>query len=278
MMTLVEKLQHFPVQMLEISGATQAYRESGSGEQVLVLLHGISSGSGSWVQQLETLGHHFRVIAWDAPGYGLSDPLNTAEPKATDYAERLKALLDGLNIDTAIVVGHSLGALQASAFAQCYPDRVEQLIIANVAQGYERYSAEQQADVYHKRPKLLVELGQTGLAQTRGPHLTFLKTPVILELIEQVMQNLHLEGFTHASYLLAYDEIRNYLNGLKVPCTVIAGQCDSITPAEAIKKLAQEIQCQNYIEIQAAGHLSYVDQVESFNQIVLSVKQHINER
>ncbi len=79
-MTLVEKLQHFPVQMLEISGATQAYRESGSGEQVLVLLHGISSGSGSWVQQLETLGHHFRVIAWDAPGYGLSDPLNTAEP------------------------------------------------------------------------------------------------------------------------------------------------------------------------------------------------------
>ena len=63
------------------------------------------------------LSHHFHVIAWDAPGYGKSDELLTDQPNATDYAKRLAALFDTLKIEKAIVVGHSLGALQASAFA-----------------------------------------------------------------------------------------------------------------------------------------------------------------
>jgi hypothetical protein len=45
-----------------------------------------------------------------------------------------------------------------------------------------------------------------------------LKKPQTLELIGQVMQNLNLDGFTQASYLLAHDEIRNYLTDLAVPC------------------------------------------------------------
>jgi hypothetical protein len=40
---------------------------------------------------------------------------------------------------------------------------------------------------------MLAELGNQGLAQSRGPHLTYLKKPQTLELIGQVMQNLNLE-------------------------------------------------------------------------------------
>lgn len=274
MMTLVEALQQFPVKSVEINGQKQSYREAGTGEQYLVLLHGISSGAGSWVNQLQDLSHHFHIIAWDAPGYGSSDALSTKQPNAEDYAQRLVDLFECLQIKKAVLVGHSLGALQASAFAQHYPDYVETLILANVAQGYQRYPAEQQAEVYNKRPKMLAELGHQGLAQSRGPHLTYLKHPQTLELIEQVMQNLNLDGFTQASYLLAHDEIRNYLTDLAVPCVVVAGLCDSITPPQAIAALAQEIQCQNYIEISEAGHLSYVDQPTIFNDIIVSAQQH----
>jgi pimeloyl-ACP methyl ester carboxylesterase len=71
--------------------------------------------------------------------------LNTEQPNAEDYAQRLADLFECLHIKKAIVVGHSLGALQASAFARRYPDYVETFIIANVAQGYQRYPVEQQA-------------------------------------------------------------------------------------------------------------------------------------
>lgn len=274
MMTLVETLQQFPVKSVEIDGHKQSYREAGTGEHYLVLLHGISSGAGSWVNQLQDLSHHFHIIAWDAPGYGSSDALTTLQPNAEDYAQRLAGLFEHLKIKKAIVVGHSLGALQASAFARRYPDDVETLILANVAQGYQRYPVEQQAEVYNKRPKMLAELGNQGLAQSRGPHLTYLKKPQTLELIGQVMQNLNLGGFTQASYLLAHDEIRNYLTDLAVPCVMVSGLNDSITPPQAIAALAKEIQCQNYIEIGEAGHLSYVDQPTIFNDIIVSAQQH----
>lgn len=269
MMTLIDTLAKYPVQTIEINGQLQAYREAGQG-QALILLHGISSGSASWVNQLAVLSHHFHVIAWDAPGYGLSENLDTEQPNATDYAQRVLAIMDALVISKAIIVGHSLGALQASAFAHLYPERVETLIIANAAQGYQRSDEETKAQVYQKRPNMLKSLGHAGMAASRGPHLIYKQDPQALALVSEVMAQLTLDGFTRASYLLAYDEIKNYLTDIKVPCVVIAGDKDEITPAQAIMDLAMEMQLSRCHLITDAGHLSYVDQPDQFNDIVLS--------
>ena len=170
------------------------------------------------------------------------------------------------------MVGHSLGALQASAFAALYPERVKHLVVANLAQGYQRYDEQTQIQVL-KKTKMLKELGAKGMAKSRGPHLIYKQEPQALALVSEVMQQLTLKGFTHASYLLAYDEIRNYLTDLKVPCTVIAGQQDQITPALGIQELAQELQLEQRFVIEDAGHLSYVDQPQAFNQIMLTIQE-----
>ena len=94
--------------------------------------------------------------------------------------------------------------------------------------------------------------------------------PQALALVSEVMGQLTLDGFTRASYLLAYDEIRNYLTDLKVHCVVIAGDKDEITPAQAIMELAMEMKLSRCHLITDAGHLSYVDQPDQFNDIVLS--------
>ena len=65
-------------------------------------------------------------------------------------------------------------------------------------------------------------------------------------------------------------EMREYLTQLTVPCVVIAGDKDGITSAQAIKELAVEMQLSRCHLITDAGHLSYVDQPEQFNDIVLS--------
>ncbi|RYP45888.1 hypothetical protein DL770_011387 [Monosporascus sp. CRB-9-2] len=56
-----------------------------------------------------------RVLAWDAPGYGSSTPLADVAPRAADYAGRLQAWLAALDVTPDAIVGHSLGALMASA-------------------------------------------------------------------------------------------------------------------------------------------------------------------
>lgn len=145
-MTLIDQLVKFDLKTIQFDGIQQSYREAGTGK-ALVLLHGISSGSGSWVKQLQDLSHHFHVIAWDAPGYGLSDCLAMVHPNAEDYAQRLKGMLDTLGLSKVILVGHSLGAMQAAAFNALHPDTVDALVIANVAQGYKGFSAQKQKDI-----------------------------------------------------------------------------------------------------------------------------------
>ena len=272
MMTLIEQLTTFELKTVSCEGVQQSYREAGQGQH-LVLLHGISSGSGSWVKQLQDLSHHFHVLAWDAPGYGQSDRLATTQPSAEDYAKRLKAMLDALGIKKMILVGHSLGAMQAAAFTALYPESVEALVIANVAQGYNGFDAQKQQEVFAKRPKMLQELGASGMAQSRGPHLVAHASVDALALIENVMQNIRLEGFTDASYLLAYDAIQSYLIPQQQDIHVIKGMSDGITPPQDIQTLADQFQLGQCNEIEDAGHLSYLDQAEQFNQILLSLQK-----
>src|SRR6478609_5303310 len=113
----MDLLASFPERVLQLrNGARVAVRERGTvGEGAsLVLLHGISSGAASWLQALPAQAH---VVAWDAPGYGFSTPLPQEAPLAADYAARLHATLQALDVKRCVLVGHSLGALMACAYA-----------------------------------------------------------------------------------------------------------------------------------------------------------------
>src|SRR6185312_16592004 len=101
-----------PLRRIAAGGRTVAYRESGyDNPRVLVLLHGVSSLAASWGPQFVSLpSRGYRVIAWDAPGYGGSDPLPQAEPAPSDYAEALRGFVDAIGLKRFFLLGHSLGA------------------------------------------------------------------------------------------------------------------------------------------------------------------------
>ena len=111
-----------------------SYRQTGSG-QALVFLHGIGSQSASWLNQLETL-KGYRLIAWDAPGYGSSDFLKNEKPLPADYAEALHGFLDRLILKDVVIVGNSLGCLMAGAYAAAHPERVRSMILLDPAAGH----------------------------------------------------------------------------------------------------------------------------------------------
>ena len=108
MPSAADRETRFTLRRTALGHGELAWREAGQGT-ALVLLHGIGAGSGSWVGQLEGLASSFRVIAWDAPGYGASAPLPQAQPLAGDYARVLAEFLQALKIDALALVGHSLG-------------------------------------------------------------------------------------------------------------------------------------------------------------------------
>lgn len=248
---------------LLLADGPQAYRDSGSGP-ALVLLHGISSGAASWAPLAAHLAG-YRLLAWDAPGYGDSQPLAAAEPTAADYAARLEAWLDALGVERCVLVGHSLGALMAAAFAARRPERLAGVILADPALGYRDADAAKRDEVYRSRWTRLAEQGHAAYAAARAPRL--LRAGARDEDIARVragMQRLHVAGFAQASWMLANDALEGYLpEGPTVPATVLCGDEDAITTPEASRALAERLGL-SYRAIPRAGHASYIDAPEAF--------------
>jgi pimeloyl-ACP methyl ester carboxylesterase len=113
-------------------GGGFAWRErpGAAGAPVLVCLHGIGSNAGAFDALVPHLPADWRVIAWDAPGYGDSRPLVPDWPLAADYAGALAQFAGRLGLGRFRLLGHSLGTLIGAAFASRHPGRVERLTLA----------------------------------------------------------------------------------------------------------------------------------------------------
>jgi pimeloyl-ACP methyl ester carboxylesterase len=116
------------------------YEIQGQG-QPIVLLHSGGADLRDWQFIAPQLAQTYRVIAFDGRGAGQSPPL--LEP--AEYVEELKHLLDHLQIDRAVLVGHSIGGQIATDFALTYPDRVTKLVLVAPGLSGHQFSPEVEA-------------------------------------------------------------------------------------------------------------------------------------
>jgi len=206
---------------------------------------------------MEAFASRFTVIAWDAPGFGRSsDPL-PATPSMTEYVDSLGDLLDDLiGLDSAIVLGHSLGGLIAQEFYREYPRRVRALILADTTRGG--------SDPY-KRLRMIRTMTPDELARERVPKL--LSRNASQELIDEaiaIMSEVRRTGYEFASLAMWKADTTGVLDNIDIPLLMIWGADDEITPpwSEWPSKARVEI-------IKDAGHLCYIEQPDIFNSIVM---------
>ncbi|KJC56136.1 alpha/beta hydrolase [Bradyrhizobium sp. LTSPM299] len=101
---------------------------AGTGFPVL-LLHQTPRSWDEYRDVLPLLGHDFRAIAMDTPGFGDSDRPN-GEPSIEVWAQTALALLDALELPRAAIVGHHTGAAIAVEIAASAPARVSALVLS----------------------------------------------------------------------------------------------------------------------------------------------------
>lgn len=110
-----------------------AVYEQGEGPAV-ILLHGFPELAFSWRHQMPALAESgFRTIAPDQRGYGRT----SVPPRVSDYRIEaliadLHGLLDALQLETAVFVGHDWGAIVLWQMAMLAPERIEKLVILNI--------------------------------------------------------------------------------------------------------------------------------------------------
>jgi len=257
----------FPQHLVETAAGTLAYRAAGGeGKPVMLLLHGIGSGSGSWVHQLKAFSDDCRVIAWDAPGYGPCTPMAPDTPVAADYANALRALLKELDVQPEIIIGHSLGALMAGAFAAQSPDGLKALVFANPANGYGAADEEIRSAKLNQRLDMLNKLGTDGMAEERSASLLSDKASAdALELVKWNTRRTTMKGYAQAARMLAGGNLKGDAAGINIPTLVVCGSEDTVTPEAGCREIAAVMQKCAYRTLPGLGHVSYVENPDMFN-------------
>ncbi|MFE3837202.1 alpha/beta fold hydrolase [Pseudogemmobacter sonorensis] len=114
-----------------VDGVELALWQQGHGPVPLVLLHGYSLGAGTWDRVLPLLpADRFTIYRYEQRGFGHSSKPDSGH-SMTIHAHDLKALLDRLDIDRAVLAGHSLGGAISQEFATLWPGRLRAVVSCN---------------------------------------------------------------------------------------------------------------------------------------------------
>lgn len=119
----------FPSRWIKVAGLNIHYKCLGKGPPV-ILIHGGGNDWREWKKNLIFIAQSYQVYALDLPGFGLSHTPGMAVTPSWSIVF-LKCFLDNLGIKSAHLVGHSMGAMIAIAFAAKYPELVNKLVLVN---------------------------------------------------------------------------------------------------------------------------------------------------
>ena len=210
------------------------------------------------------------------PGYGESPMLATARADAGAYADALARMLDRAGVQKTVLVGHSLGALVAAAFAARYPQRVRYLVLADVAQGYGQAEAAQREKIWQGRQQQMA-LGGEAMAEGRAAKLLRAGArEADVATVAAGMRRLRSEGYLAAAWMLAHDDIHRWLAGYRGRFAVWCGEQDAITQPELVQGVALRYGMP-YLAIPQAGHASYLDNATFFNQQLLRIGEEVRD-
>lgn len=242
-----------------------SFREAGEGP-ALLFLHGLNGNSKSWRRQFEGLADQFRLIAWDAPGYGDSSP---AEPDIDVYSDIAADLMEGLGIATYAVVGHSMGGVIAGRLAARHPRRINRLVLSCSQPGMGLAASESLGQSYVDRIENRKNLSDNEFGKFgAGRMLPGFIAPDIFNEVAEIASEVRPQGLEAAIRVINYADNRSLLAGLDCPVLIIDAELDPVISPERTSALEAIMPQVERATIRGAGHAPYLENGEAYNQII----------
>jgi pimeloyl-ACP methyl ester carboxylesterase len=235
-----------------------------------VLLHGVGANSMHWRYQLAGLSDSFRVIAWNAPGYILSDAFKTEWPTCQDYSDALADFLAAMKLDRVNIVGNSFGSRVAQCFAIHQPSRVIKLAMTGTGIGPKGMSEEEKAKIVATREGQIAK-GGYGFGARVNALLGKNASEQTINLVRDVVRATSPRGFMHGVKLGMVDGYDPETVAAKVtaPVLMISGSEDRVNPIEKNAAILAKAMPKAKLEIiEGVGHLPEVEVPDKINAML----------
>ena len=280
---MVSQAQTLPTEgTVPAEGTELYYRSVGSGTP-LIMVHG-GPGLGHYYLRpgMDALADRFRLVYYDQRGSGRSEVGDPARITLGGGVQDLLAVIDGLGIERANLVGHSFGADLVALFASRHPTRVASLVLANPGPPFD---PDQQAAFGAEMQRRVTPEDQAELERIQRSEGFAARDPKVLE--EFVRVN-YLPFFSHrdlartVSYGFTDITAANFreawgrtfrdldpadaiagLKEIEAPALVVYAELDPI-PEAFSRELADAIPGARYAFINGANHFTYQEDPEPF--------------
>ena len=241
---------------LDRNGVKIHYEVHGMGPTIL-LSHGYSSTSRMWDGQVAALKDRYQVVVWDMRGHGESDyPKDPALYSEGLTVGDMRALIDFVGADKAIVGGLSLGGYMSLAFAASHPARVRALMLFDTGPGFKKDEARAKWNATaNKRADDL---------EARG--LEALNSSDEVKLVRH-RDAKGLAGAARGMLAQQTDRVIQSLDKIVVPTLVLVGANDTNFLA-ATDYMAAKIKGATKVVVPDAGHACNLHQPALFNKAV----------
>lgn len=247
------------------------YQVAGDSDTTIYLLHGAYGSKDYFQNEISVLVHEgFRVVAWDAPGYGIS-PLPVGGFTIEKLAAAAARLIDRTHSKTNIVMGHSMGGITAPLVAQLASRHIHGLVISATGASFSR---KPEADKITFLAERINPLNQ-------GIPFREAAMPVILSmfapgsngpLVDRVIEfaaGMKCETFRSSIEAIVHYDGIDTLKSVNVPTLLIAGESDKVGRPEMMQGLLELIPSAKFVCIPGAGHYAFAEQPEAFNKALI---------
>lgn len=252
---------------MTINNLIVSYNDLGPDDApVIIFIHGFPFNKSSWDMQMDALKEDYRVIAYDVRGHGNSDA-GLGDFFIELFVKDLLSLMNKLNINKASLCGLSMGGYIALSAMEKYPERIESMILSDTQCVADSVEAKE------KRIKTIEKIKEIGLEKFAEESIKNLFAPDSFstkkdeaEAVKEMIMNTSKQTlFSTLRALAERNDTCHRLHEIKVPVLVMVGKEDKITPIAAARFMHEKIKDSRLKLISHAGHVSNMENPDSFN-------------
>ncbi len=253
----------------------------------IVLSHGVTLSVRTWYYQLEDLPKDgFRAVAFDHRGHGrsvLGEEGHTLENLGRDF----KAVLEGLDLRNAVLVGHSMGGVAVQSFVTQFPDVAAERVAGIVLLSTLAYTplGSRPTRTKARIEQLTKRTPDTTWLWAR-PDLGFLLArvgfgkqprPSHVELVRRMMLECPHETRRDAPRVLVGLDLTPALPDVEIPTLVIGGTADLLTPPFEARRMANLIPGAQLQLLDGGGHMLMLERREELHRLIADFAREVQE-
>jgi pimeloyl-ACP methyl ester carboxylesterase len=242
------------------------YEVEGEGDW-LVFAHGGDGNHLCWWKQVAALSGRYRCLTYDARGYGLSESAEQVVDAAHNASDDLLGLMDHLEVDRAILVGHSMGGMAVSGVTQSRSERVRGLVMSDTPFGFQTAALSRWAiemiDKISNGFNVMEHLFAPGFA-AREPEMHALYQAICRMRVSELPAR-PANDRVYEPYWRMRDTPPADYTAFSVQTLFIVGDQDELTLPWMIEATAAAVEGAQFKIIPGAGHSPFFEQSARYN-------------